>query len=313
MAALISLPACFASARSEAISDGVSISDSEEVSGFGCGEGVECVAKLSSSPPLQSGESARNCSDVRCGIDDNNNAMPGHLPITDSLQMAADRDQVLEAFAVSRETAARLDRFVAVLLDWQQTMNLVAPSTIPQVWSRHIADSLQLLDLVSKPGRPPSNNPRIWADLGSGAGFPGMVIACALAGIEGALVHLVESNMKKAAFLRDAGRETRAPVMVHAERIEKIGPVLEPAPEVITARALAPLDRLCHLVAPFVKKGAQALLMKGQDLGQELTKATRYWTIDAVIIPSKTDSTGRIMIVRALSPRTRPAEAKHGR
>jgi 16S rRNA (guanine527-N7)-methyltransferase len=235
--------------------------------------------------------------------------------------LAADRAQVLETFAVSRETTARLDRFVALLLDWQQTTNLIAPSTLSSLWSRHIGDSLQLLDLAPeppkpldppKPPQPDRLKPWTWIDLGSGGGFPGLVIACALAETEGArgegrtggtAVHLIESNARKAAFLRQAARETGAPAIVHAERIEMAGPLLRPVADVITARALAPLERLCHLVAPVLKKGAQALLMKGQDIEAELTMATKYWNIDFDIIPSRTSPNGRIMIVRALSPK----------
>ena len=115
--------------------------------------------------------------------------------------------------AVSRETTARLDRFVATLLDWQQRMNLISHSTEATVWTRHVADSLQLLPLAPEA--------RIWADLGSGGGFPGLAIACALADTPGARVHLVESNGKKAAFLREAAKVTGAPATVHASRVEE--------------------------------------------------------------------------------------------
>jgi len=151
--------------------------------------------------------------------------------------------------------------------------------------------------------------PWTWIDLGSGGGFPGLVIACALAeaeeagGAGGAAVHLIESNSRKAAFLRQAARETGAPAIVHAERIEKAGPLLRPVADLITARALAPLERLCHLVAPILKKGAQALLMKGQDIEAELTVATKYWNMDFDIVPSRTSPDGRILIVRSLSPK----------
>jgi len=247
-----------------------------------------------------------------------------------SAHLAADRAKVLETFAVSRETTARLDRFVALLLDWQRTTNLIAPSTVTSLWSRHIGDSLQLLDLAPKPPKPTKRperpkppkpptpdglKPWTWIDLGSGGGFPGLVIACALAetecaggtaggpGMGGTAVHLIESNARKAAFLRQAVRETGALAIVHAERIEKVGPILRPVADVITARALAPLERLCHLVAPMLEKGAQALLMKGQDIEAELTTATKYWNIDFDIVPSRTSPSGRIMIVRALSPK----------
>ena len=190
---------------------------------------------------------------------------------------AADRAQVLAMFNVSRETSARLDRFVNLLLAWQSHTNLISRSSIPSLWTRHVADSLQLLELAKpRPAQPP-----VWLDLGSGGGFPGIVIACALADIPGARVHLIESTAKKAAFLREAVGEVGAPAIVHAGRIEALGPALGPEVDFITARALAPLPELCALIAPILKKGAKALLPKGQDLDTELTQATKYWNIEA--------------------------------
>lgn len=207
--------------------------------------------------------------------------------------LASERAEVLAEFDVSRETAARLDRFVALLLNWKDKTNLIGASTISSLWRRHIGDSLQLLPLAPV-------SARIWADLGSGAGLPGLVVGCALAGREGARVHLIESNGKKAAFLREAVRETAAPATVHAARIEDVE--LVPVADVITARALAPLDQLLCLAAPMLTKGAQALFMKGQDIERELTQATKHWNIDADIVPSRTSTTGRILRVRGLSP-----------
>ena len=128
-----------------------------------------------------------------------------------SPDLTADRNRALALTPVSRETLDRLDRFVAELLSWQERVNLVAPSTIPILWTRHIADSLQLLPLAPKA--------RTWADLGTGGGFPGLVLACALADTPGITVHLVESNTKKAAFLREATRVTAVPAIIHAVRI----------------------------------------------------------------------------------------------
>src|SRR5215510_11851729 len=128
------------------------------------------------------------------------------------VDLAADRARAFALTPVSRETSQRLDRFVELLLRWQRTSNLIAPSTVSRLWTRHIADSLQLIALAPQA--------RVWIDLGSGAGFPGLVLAIALAGTPGAVVHLVESNTKKAAFLRDAQRVTGAPVSVHLQRIE---------------------------------------------------------------------------------------------
>jgi 16S rRNA (guanine527-N7)-methyltransferase len=243
------------------------------------------------------------------------------MPAT-AVDLSGDRQNALAMFDVSRETMARLDRFVELLLVWQRRTNLISPSTIPSLWTRHVADSLQLLQLAEAPpphppphagedksiyppprageGRPGS----VWLDLGSGGGFPGIVVACALADVPGTQIHLIESNMKKASFLREAVRETKVPGIVHAVRIETLVPELGAAADYVTARALAPLPDLLEMIAPFLKKGAKALLLKGQDLDIELTKATKHWNIEAESVPSKTSKTGRILIVHALSRRT---------
>src|SRR5437879_1244013 len=175
-----------------------------------------------------------------------------------TIDLSGDREKALAMFDVSRETAARLDRFVELLLAWQRRTNLVAPSTIPSLWTRHVADSLQLVELAGP--SPPSHTGEgrqggVWLDLGSGGGFPGVVIACALADVPGTRIHLIESNMKKAAFLREAVRETKVPGTVHADRIETLVPVLGAAADYVTARALAPLPDLLEMIAPFLNKG----------------------------------------------------------
>ena len=131
-----------------------------------------------------------------------------------------------------------------------------------------------------------------------------LVIACALADVPGTRVHLIESTMKKASFLREAVRETKVPGIVHAARIETLGFALGATADYVTARAVAPLPDLLEMIAPFLKKGAKALLPKGQDLDIELTKATKHWNIEAESAPSKTSDGGRILIVHSLSKRT---------
>ena len=212
----------------------------------------------------------------------------------DSL-LAEDRARALELTPVSREIAARLDRFVALLLDRQQRLNLIAPSTIPNVWTRHVADSLQLLELAPQA--------RTWIDLGSGAGFPGLVIACALADAPGAEVHLVESTGKKSDFLREAARHIGVPATVHGVRIEDFSKNWTLRPDIVTARALAPLDEILALAHPFSKTGAQGLFLKGQDVGSELTLASKYWKFEPVLVPSKTSPNSRIVSVRHWEPR----------
>ena len=213
---------------------------------------------------------------------------------SEALDLSADRERALALTPVSRETSARLDRLVALLLAWQEHTNLIARSTMPVVWTRHIADSLQLLDLAPQA--------KVWADLGSGAGFPGIVIACALADTKSAEVHLVESIGKKATFLREAVQVTGAPAVVHAMRIEDF---VDKAPEsidVVTARALAPLPKLLPLAYPLLTKGALGLFPKGQDVASELTEAAKYWKIQSELAGSRTDERAQILVVRALEP-----------
>jgi len=210
--------------------------------------------------------------------------------------LAANRAAALAANPVSRETLARLDRFVETLLTWQRRINLIAPATIPQLWTRHVADSLQLVGLA--PGA------RVWVDLGSGGGFPGLVIACALAGKPDAVVHLVESNTKKAAFLREARRITGSPAVVHAVRIEYFVDTFRDHVDIVTARALVSLRKLYDHSAPLLERGAQGLFPKGQDLEAELTEASKYWNINDIrLVPSRTDRTGRIVVVPGLERR----------
>ena len=213
--------------------------------------------------------------------------------------LSADRDRALALTPVSRETTARLDRFVETLLDWQQRMNLIAPSTIPILWTRHVADSLQLLALAP--------TALVWADFGSGAGFPGLVIACALADTDGAHVHLIESNGKKAAFLREAVRVTGAPAQIHTVRVlDFVENTMEPI-DVVTARALAPLPELLPMAYPLLKRGSLGVFPKGQDVGFELTEAAKCWNIQFELSQSLTDARGRIVVVRGLEPKTVPA------
>jgi 16S rRNA (guanine527-N7)-methyltransferase len=194
--------------------------------------------------------------------------------------IAADKRAALKLSPVSHETEARLDRYIALLREWQAKTNLVAPSTLPNLWTRHIADSLQLIDLAPSAKR--------WADLGSGGGFPGVVLACAMAGTPGASVHLVERIAKKAAFLREAVRVTTSPGVVHlaeiGDNVDRItGPV-----DCVTARALAPLHQLIGFAEPLMRQGAKALFPKGQDVEAELTEAAKYWNIQPQLHRSRT-------------------------
>jgi 16S rRNA (guanine527-N7)-methyltransferase len=223
-----------------------------------------------------------------------------------SPDLAADRARALTLTPVSRETSDRLDRFVETLLAWQQRINLIAPSTEPKLWTRHIADSLQLLALAPQA--------KIWVDLGSGGGFPGLVIACALADKPGARVHLVESSTKKAAFLREAARATGAPAEVHAVRIEDFVENLAMAVDVVTARALAPLVRLLAATYPLLKTGTLGLFPKGQDVDAELTEAAKCWSIQSSLAPSLTDPKAKVVRVTGIEKLPQPGrESKQHR
>jgi 16S rRNA (guanine527-N7)-methyltransferase len=211
---------------------------------------------------------------------------------------SANKSRALALTPVSRETEQRLDRFVELLEGWQAKTNLVASSSLPVIWTRHIADSLQLLALAP--------SAKIWADLGSGAGFPGVVLACALAETPGALVHLIERNAKKAAFLREALRVTDAPGLVHLAEIEN-GVDRIPGPiDCVTARALAPLHQLVGLAEPLMKSGTKALFLKGQDVEVELTKATKYWSIRPHLHASRTGGGGWIVELDSIKRRNLP-------
>ena len=192
---------------------------------------------------------------------------------------------------VSRETLERLRAYSELLTHWQKTTNLVAPSTIAHLWTRHILDSAQLLTLAPQA--------RTWLDLGSGGGMPGLVLACQLAEIGGS-IDLVESNSKKAAFLRHVAVTLQLPARVHAERIEAALPRL-PKPDVVTARALAPLSDLIGFSKQLLKSGTTGLFPKGRDHAAELTEAGEHWHFSYRLHASRTDPGARIIEITALS------------
>ncbi len=198
----------------------------------------------------------------------------------------------LTAFNVSRETLDGLHLFVDLLRRWNERINLIAPADIPAIWQRHVADSLQLIPLI------PAGTTRA-IDLGSGAGFPGLILSIAT----GIRFHLVESDQRKAAFLREAARLTAAPATVHCARAEQIA--LPPAP-LVTARALAPLPRLLDLVAPFLASDGVALLPKGARAQAELTEAAAGWQMQVDQVPSRTGPDATILQIRNLRRVGRP-------
>jgi 16S rRNA (guanine527-N7)-methyltransferase len=219
---------------------------------------------------------------------------PAPAPITNAEDFA-------RAFDVSRETLVNLQTYAGLLAQWQRTINLVAPSTLPDIWSRHFADSAQLLALA-----PP--DAKHWLDLGSGAGFPGLVVALMLAGRDGAKVALIESDTRKAAFLSEVARHTGAPVDIYPHRIEKSATQARlGAIDMITARALAPLPRLLELAQPYFSTATVGLFLKGREAPAEVEAARAAWDFTSALVPSRTDSSGRIVVIRALKANTEGA------
>jgi 16S rRNA (guanine527-N7)-methyltransferase len=218
--------------------------------------------------------------------------------------LASDKAAALVLTPVSRETQARLDAYVDLLVQWQAKTNLVASSTLPHLWTRHISDSLQLLALAP--------SAKVWVDLGSGGGFPGVVLGCALADTPGAMVHLVERNAKKAAFLREALRITGAAGKVHLADIGDSVDSFSGPVDCVTARAVAPLHQLLGFAEPLVRKGATALFLKGQDVEAELTEATKYWSITPRCHPSLTGQ-GWIVELDRIERRASPQATQSGR
>ena len=179
----------------------------------------------------------------------------------------------------------RLSTYERLLRRWQAAINLVGPSTMGDLWRRHFLDSAQLLDLI--PPEPPSG----LLDLGSGAGFPGLVLA--ILGVPD--VHLVESDARKCVFLKEAARVTETLVTVHAARIADL-PVRPFG--IITARALAPLDELLGLAVPHMAPGGCLLLHKGRDVDRELTAAQKRWKLQLTRASSRSDAEGVILTIR---------------
>ncbi len=201
--------------------------------------------------------------------------------------------------AVSRETRARLETYQALLVKWQKSINLVAPSTLEDAWERHFADSAQLL--VHAPAKI-----KLWLDVGSGAGFPGLVMGILLMETHpGSEVVLIESDTRKCAFLQTVIAQTKAPVRVLPMRVEKaaedvVGKVGS-TPDVISARAVAPLSKLLEMIAPFWSQDCVGLFMKGRDVVFELTEASKCWTIKASQAPSITAGDGVILKLEELA------------
>lgn len=195
----------------------------------------------------------------------------------------------LTELGVSRETGDRLHAFVVLLLRWNARINLMAERDETAIWRRHVLDSLQLVPLI-----PPTDGPLV--DLGSGAGFPGLMLALAT----GRETHLVEADRRKSAFLIEAARVLNLPkVKVHPVRIEA---VTVPPAAVLTARALAPLADLLPYAYRILASGGTALFPKGRTAEQELTNAARAWIMRVERFPSRTDPFATILRLSEIRP-----------
>ena len=182
---------------------------------------------------------------------------------------------------------ADLETYRERLEDWNQRMNLVGPATLPAFWSRHALDSAQLLPLAPAA--------LTWADLGTGAGLPGVVLAILGRSRPGFHVHLVESMAKRCRFLEAVVAELALPATVHNARSEN----LDLTVDIVTSRACAPLVRLLGYARPYFRKGATGLFLKGQDVVAEIEDATRSWDFEVEILPSLSDDRGRILRIRS--------------
>lgn len=195
----------------------------------------------------------------------------------------------LELAPSLRPFVKEFEIYEALLRKWQKSTNLVAASTLPTLWSRHFGDSAQVLEAF----------PQIetWVDLGSGAGFPGMVLAICLKSRPGAEVHLIESDQRKVAFLRAVSRETGAPAQIHLGRIEAELPGLAGRVAGVTARALAPLPQLVDWSCELLLKNAIAVFLKGEDWSNELTASSVADSFEIRTIESRTNPSGRIVAI----------------
>ncbi|MFZ3005877.1 MAG: 16S rRNA (guanine(527)-N(7))-methyltransferase RsmG [Phenylobacterium sp.] len=192
------------------------------------------------------------------------------------------------ATGADESVIADLQQYRSYLEDWNQKMNLVGPSTLDIFWSRHAWDSAQILPLEPEA--------LTWADLGAGAGLPGIVLAILQKNRPGFHIHLVESMAKRCRFLTEVVTALNLPATIHNSRAEDLSLTVD----IVTARACAPMTRLLGYAQPYLKRGATALFLKGQDVAAEMEEASKSWTFEAEVLPSFSDARGRIVRVRKL-------------
>ncbi|MGO1119527.1 16S rRNA (guanine(527)-N(7))-methyltransferase RsmG [Rhodovibrionaceae bacterium A322] len=191
---------------------------------------------------------------------------------------------------VSRETLEKLKIYDELLLKWSKVINLIGPDTRKETWKRHFLDSAQIFEHLSPK---PEGRPLVLADLGSGAGFPGLVLAILGAGN----VHLIESDQKKISFLREVARRTDTEVTLHAKRIEQVSDL---EVDVVTARALAPLDKLLTFARPLLKRDGICLFLKGRAVDEELTPLQKAERMSVSRFESRSDPEGALLRIGGL-------------
>ena len=222
------------------------------------------------------------------------NLTPFERPMTSA-------DAFIAVFDVPRGTGEKLEHYAGLLRQWQKAVNLVAPSTLDDIWHRHIADSAQLVALVAeKLPAVPADPPRMWVDLGSGAGFPGLVAAILLSDQPGWRFHLIESHGRKCAFLREVARKCGVTVDIHTSRIEDarvFNDNVNESVSVISARALASLPELLQISQRFIGGDTQCFFLKGKTVENEIRDARRRLTFSSSLFPSLTERDGHILQV----------------
>ena len=205
-------------------------------------------------------------------------------------ETAAARKHTLDQLCVSADLQKRLDIYIDLLTRWRRITNLVSDASLAMIWMRHVMDSAQLLDLVPNAIR--------WLDIGSGAGFPGMVIAILLSNTPGAVVHCVESDRRKCAFLRQVARSTTAPAEIHCCRIETLSPASVSSVDAVTARAFGPLPKLLEFSKLWIERGAVGVFPRGKTFQDQLHALTVGSSFIMDTAPSRTDPNAHIVLLR---------------
>ena len=203
---------------------------------------------------------------------------------------AAARKWTLDQLCVSEDLQKRLDIYIDLLTRWRRITNLVSDASLAMVWMRHVMDSAQLLELVPNAIR--------WLDIGTGAGFPGMVIAILLSNAPGAVVHCVESDHRKCAFLRQVARSTAVPAQIYACRVETLSPALVSPVDAVTARALGSLPKLLEFSKLWIEQGAVGVFPRGRTLQDQLHPLIVGSNFIIDTAPSRTDPNARIVLLR---------------